>query len=76
MCINHFNPEQKFSRTKTCNLHAFAHRSDDFRSNDYLGECHLRTVLPISSVTLLVALVRHKYNLKYTLGKPLSEVLA
>lgn len=33
---------------------------------------HIRTVLPISSIALLVALVRHKY----TLGKHLSEVLA
>lgn len=37
---------------------------------------YIRTVLPASSITLLVALVRHKYNLKYALGKHLSEVLA
>lgn len=37
---------------------------------------YIRTVLPTSSVTLLVALVRHRHNLKYALGKHLSEVLA
>lgn len=37
---------------------------------------YIRTVLPTSSVTLVIALVRHKYNLKYTQGKHLSQVLA
>lgn len=37
---------------------------------------YITTVLPTSSITLLVALVRRRYNLKYALGKHLSEVLA
>lgn len=38
----------------------------------FKSDTYIRTVLPISFITLLVALVRHKY----TPGKHLSEVLA